>query len=417
MPKKELLKMSKKRIFKDFLEEVKRHRPIVFYTDNDCDGMLAGSVLMSMCYRLGIKDFFFFSPLRNAHGYGFTDLAINDLLSKPCIFNPKTNQLVRLNCIKNQFQKDPLLFSADLGADLVSNTELQKILLEHFEQCIITDHHKSFEVNLIDKNKIAYINLNDEKDANYYSGAFTSALAFSQIFQIQTTPLEKELIAITLLSDRIDLDNGDNLDMVLNLAPVKHEHIKCFFKDKDLSLAQDDLDEISNLYGFNCINYINALSRLSGAREFKGCYDSYLHYLVLKHFNPISDPRLSAFNVKEFKRYNDIKKKMVKESEENAQIFSCNKILVAILDESCSIKVGVSGLVANNFLKKYPSNHSLCIYRDNKDGYSGSARGGGNFLSQIKTIPLIQAGGHEEAFGLSFAKEDFKKVIKSLQAL
>ncbi|WRB22556.1 hypothetical protein KVM25_04925 [Helicobacter pylori] len=244
MPKKELLKMSKKRIFKDFFKEVKQHRPIVFYTDNDCDGMLAGSVLMSMCYR-----------------------------------------------------------------------------------------------------------------------------------------------------------------------------IKCFFKDKDLSLAQDDLDGISNLYGFNCINYINALSRLSGAREFKGCYDSYLHYLVLKHFNPISDPRLSVFNVKEFKRYNDIKKKMVKENEESAQIFSYNKILVAILDESCSVKWGISGLVANNFLKKYPFNRSLCIYKDNKDGYSGSARGDGNFLSQIKTIPLIQARGHEEAFGLSFAKENFKKVIKSLQAL
>ncbi len=221
MPKKELLKMSKKRIFKDFLEEVKHHRPIVFYTDNDCDGMLAGSVLMSMCYRLGIKDFFFFSPLRNAHGYGFTDLAINDLLSQPCIFNPKTNQLIRLDHIKNQFQKDPLLFSADLGADLAANTELQEILLEHFEQCIITDHHKSFEVDLVNGNKIAYINLNDEKDANYYSGAFTSALVFSQIFQIQTTPLEEELIAITLLSDRIDLDNGDNLDMVLNLAQAK----------------------------------------------------------------------------------------------------------------------------------------------------------------------------------------------------
>ncbi|GAA7485052.1 hypothetical protein ID1079_12540 [Helicobacter pylori] len=54
--------------------------------------------------------------------------------------------------------------------------------------------------------------------------------------------------------------------------------------------SQDNLDGISNLYGFNCINYINALSRLSGAREFKGCYDSYLHYLVLKHFNPINDP-------------------------------------------------------------------------------------------------------------------------------
>ncbi|GAA7451336.1 DHH family phosphoesterase [Helicobacter pylori] len=417
MPKKELLKMSKKRIFKDFLEEVKRHRPIVFYTDNDCDGMLAGSVLMSMCYRLGIKDFFFFSPLRNAHGYGFTDLALNDLLSQPCIFNPKTNQLVRLDHIKNQFQKNPLLFSADLGADLAANTELQEILLEHFEQCIITDHHKSFEVDLVNENKIAYINLNDEKDANYYSGAFTSALVFSQIFQIQTTPLEEELIAITLLSDRIDLDNGDNLDMVLNLVQAKHDRIKCFFKDKDLSLAQDDLDEISNLYGFNCINYINALSRLGGAREFKDCYDSYLHYLVLKHFNPINNPRLSAFNVKEFKQYNDIKKKMVKESEENAQVFPCNKILVAILDESCSIKVGVSGLVADRFLKKYPFNRSLCIYRDNKDGYSGSARGGGNFLSQIKTIPLIQSGGHEEAFGLSFAKEDFKKVIKSLQAL
>ncbi len=48
MPKKELLNMSKKRIFKDFLKEVKQHRPIVFYTDNDCDGMLAGSVLMSV---------------------------------------------------------------------------------------------------------------------------------------------------------------------------------------------------------------------------------------------------------------------------------------------------------------------------------------------------------------------------------
>ncbi|GAA9862370.1 DHH family phosphoesterase [Helicobacter pylori] len=399
MPKKELLKMSKKRIFKDFLKEVKRHRPIVFYTDNDCDGMLAGSVLMSVCYRLGIKDFFFFSPLRNVHGYGF----------------PKTNQLVRLDCIKNQFQKDPLLFSADLGADLVADTQLQEILLERFEQCIITDHYKSFEVGLIDGNKIAYINLNDEKDANYYSGAFTSALVFSQIFQTQTTSLENELIAITLLSDCIDLDHGDNLDMVLNLAQAKHERIQCFFKDKDLSLAQDDLGGISNLYGFNCINYINALSRLSGAREFKGCYDSYLHYLVLKHFNPINDSHLSVFNVKEFKRYNDIKKKMVKESEENAQIFPCNKILVALLDESCSVKLGISTLVATNFLKKYSSNRSLCIYKDNKDGYSGSARG--NFLSQIKTIPLIQARGHEEAFGLSFAKEDFKKVIKSLQAL
>ncbi|UOS16233.1 hypothetical protein MPG67_02530 [Helicobacter pylori] len=329
MPKKELLKMSKTRIFKDFLKEAKQHRPIVFYTDNDCDGMLAGSVLMSMCYRLGIKDFFFFSPLRNAHGYGFTDLAINDLLSKPCIFNPKTNQLVHLDCIKNQFQKDPLLFSADLGADLAADTQLQEILLERFEQCIITDHHKSFEVGLIDGNKIAYINLNDEKDANCYSGAFTSALVFSQIFQTQTTPLENELIAITLLSDS----------------------------------------------------------------------------------------HLSVFNVKEFKRYNDIKKKMVKESEENAQIFSCNKILVALLDESCSVKLGISGLVANNFLKKYSSNRSFRIYRDNKDGYSGSARGDRNFLSQIKTIPLIQARGHEEAFGLSFAKEDFKKVVESLQAL
>ncbi|GAA6971037.1 hypothetical protein AOH369_15250 [Helicobacter pylori] len=176
------------------------------------------------------------------------------------------------------------------------------------------------------------------------------------------------MIAITLLSDRIDLDHGDNLDMVLDLAQAKHEHIQCFFQDKDLSLAQDDLDGISNLYGFNCINYINTLSRLSGAREFKGCYDSYLHYLVLKHFNPINDPHLSVFNVKEFKRYNDIKKKMVKESEENAQIFSCNKILVALLDESCSVKLGISGLVANNFLKKYSSNRSFCIYRIIKTG-------------------------------------------------
>ncbi|GAA8609977.1 hypothetical protein HpBT318_12860 [Helicobacter pylori] len=116
---------------------------------------------------------------------------------------------------------------------MAADTQLQEILLERFEQCIITDHHKSFKVGLIDGNKITYINLNDEKDANYYSGAFTSALVFSQIFQTQTTPLENELIAITLLSD----------------------------------------------------------------------------------------PRLSVFNVKEFKRYNDIKKKMVKESEENAQIF------------------------------------------------------------------------------------------------
>ncbi|GAA8303347.1 hypothetical protein HpBT176_13520 [Helicobacter pylori] len=65
--------------------------------------------------------------------------------------------------------------------------------------------------------------------------------------------------------------------------------------------------------------------------------------------------------------------------------------------------------MANNFLKKYPSNRSLCIYRDNKDGYSGSTRGDRNFLSQIKTIPSIQAKGHEEAFGLSFAVELCKR--------
>ncbi|WRD62560.1 hypothetical protein E5E75_04750 [Helicobacter pylori] len=64
---------------------------------------------------------------------------------------------------------------------MAADTQLQEILLERFEQCIITNHHKSFEVGLIDGNKIAYINLNDEKDANYYSGAFTSALVFSNL--------------------------------------------------------------------------------------------------------------------------------------------------------------------------------------------------------------------------------------------
>ncbi|QQW66365.1 hypothetical protein HGK49_05005 [Helicobacter pylori] len=53
MPKKELLKMSKKRIFKDFLKEVKQHRPIVFYTDNDCDGILAVSVFNVCVLQIG----------------------------------------------------------------------------------------------------------------------------------------------------------------------------------------------------------------------------------------------------------------------------------------------------------------------------------------------------------------------------
>lgn len=54
---------------------------------------------------------------------------------------------------------------------------------------------------------------------------------------------------------------------------------------------------------------------------------------------------------------------------------------MVILDESCFIKVGVSGLVVNNFFKKYFFNCFFCIYRDNKDGYSGSVRGDRNFLS------------------------------------
>ncbi|GAA7152727.1 hypothetical protein HpBGD46_15110 [Helicobacter pylori] len=62
MPEKELLKMPKKRIFKDFFKEVQQHRPIVFYTDNDCDGMLAGSVLMSVCTDWVLKISFSLAP-------------------------------------------------------------------------------------------------------------------------------------------------------------------------------------------------------------------------------------------------------------------------------------------------------------------------------------------------------------------
>ena len=82
---------------------------------------------------------------------------------------------------------------------------------------------------------------------------------------------------------------------------------------------------------------------------------------------------------------------------------------MALLDESCSTKVGVSGLVANNFLKNTLPIAPFVSIGIIKTGIAVALESGGNFLSQIKTIPLIQAGGHEEAFGLSFAKEDFKK--------
>ncbi len=86
----------------------------------------------------------------------FHQEALADLFATKCIFDPRSNQLVALKDIK-----EPVLFSADLGADLAKKEceQLQLALASRFKEIIITDHHESpSEIFTIDQ--LNYINFN-----------------------------------------------------------------------------------------------------------------------------------------------------------------------------------------------------------------------------------------------------------------
>ncbi len=409
-------------------EVLKNKAPIVFFCDNDCDGTLGASVLLNLAKNLNLECYVF-TPTRNTHGYGFTQEALVDLFTKKCIFDPKSNQLVALKDIK-----DPVLFSADLGADLVKKEcePLQLELASRFKEIIITDHHESpSEIFTIDK--LNYINLNTkhqlennlEHALNLYSGAITGALVFSQIFDLKLCRNDEELLGVTILSDMIDTKHNNNLDLVLQLKNMQNVRLKNLVGNE---FEMETLEQIKQVFGFNCINYINALSRLSGITKKDQLgnlilqYDN-LSYEILEYFNPFLDEKAGPEDVCTIKEYNNVKKRLIKEIEQTSKLFACNQFIVCILNNDAVIKAGVSGLIASNLLKKYNQfKYALCVYETQNNGkifFSGSGRceGNLNLLDKLKASKYIESGGHAQAFGLGFYRNDVGKVFKFLKTV
>ncbi len=412
-----------------FKQEVLANKaPIVFFCDNDCDGTLGASVLLNLAKSLDLECYVF-TPTRNTHGYGFTKEALADLFATKCIFDPRSNKLVALKNIK-----DPVLFSADLGADLVKKEceHLQLELANHFKEIIITDHHESpSEIFTIDK--LNYINFNTkhqldnnlEHSINLYSGAMTGALVFSQIFELKLCRNDEEMLGVTILSDMIDTKHNNNLDLVLHLKNMQNVRLRNFVGNE---FEMKTLEQIKQVFGFNCINYINATSRLSGitSKDQLGNlvlqYDN-LSYEVLKYFNPFLTEKANPEHVNHIKKYNNVKKRLIKEIECTSKLYSCNRFIVCILNNDAVIKAGVSGLIASNLIKKYNQfKYALCIYETENNGeifFSGSGRceSNLNLLDQLKASEHIESGGHAQAFGVGFHKDNIGKVFNFLKTV
>ena len=101
---------------------------------------------------------------------------------------------------------------------------------------------------------------------------------------------------------------------------------------------------------------------------------------------------------------NEIVFSLMKDITEQAESQIDNKVMFFVIDTDASI----SGLIGNKLISIYQ--RPIIVLKETGEGYAGSARGFGidDFKFVVDSTELAWTGGHENAFGISIDRSNFR---------
>lgn len=385
---------------KAFRQKIHTH-PLVLFCDYDCDGLMGASSVWTLLKANGLDDkLYIYSPDRNTHGYGFTFMALDEMVTNtPCFLRcqPKANihgdifPLLSLeDILKIHHVEKALMVSIDLGSS-ASDTLLQKYM-EVFD-IIITDHH-------IPTSTLAYQYNPSLAGVYSYSGALVSYFFFKEQLGLQDCQEALELASVSLISDCIPLDSTNESYHQLLVNP-KHRAIKRF-------LNKITWQNFHKSYGFGFVNIINSASRLSGLKGY-----SHSHYDAITYCLYPDHPHL----FKILKNYQEKRKEITDKLKADLPFKRYRGGIVVA--GGAHLPLGFLGLLASWLLERDPNTNACFVYRVCDGNLDISCRARFDlykFLQEQKSEGLsISFGGHAKALGLRTDMDTFKSVLENLQ--
>ncbi|MEG0687035.1 MAG: DHHA1 domain-containing protein, partial [Erysipelotrichales bacterium] len=259
---------------------------------------------------------------------------------------------------------------------------------------IVSDHH-ALEEDMQDNRAIyvhpAYSNL------DYYVSGGIVAYYISLALLEKEDPYLHALAAITLISDVMPLEKGNRLFLRKALANMQSNN---YLPIK--SIATGFID--SSMIGSIIAPKINSLGRLP---------DLYNPNKLVRYF--CSDNALEIKNfAKEIETCNNQRKDMT-----SAYFSSYSEVVPSnnfVMVEEEDLHEGLIGLLASRFANQY--NCVCLVATKNEDGFKGSVRSidGINAYEVFKKHSLLfeKFGGHAQAMGLSYNKENSSKINEAL---
>lgn len=355
---------------------VNNKKNITIVGDYDTDGISASSILYKYFDSIGVKVDVFL-PQRQIDGYGLSNESIDKIIN---LYHP--DLIITVDC--GISSHDEVEYCKEKGLDI-----------------IITDHHDIPDVipeTLIINAKLP----NQMYPFHDLCGAGVALKLVQALSGLENAMKYTSIASLATVADIVPLVDENRTivyyglrDQIQNLP----KGIKQLAKKADIKLPFTTSD-----ISFKLSPKLNAPGRMGDAMvSFKVFVenddkelDNYINQLI-----EINDERITQTN----KIYDDCIEKL--------KCVNISKLGAIVLYDD-NWEGGVLGIICSKLVEKY--NRPVCLLSLNDTEYKGSVRSINginiyNILNEIKHI-LLRFGGHNQAGGLSLAKENIKEFRK-----
>lgn len=357
-------------------QAIEKEEKISVFGDYDADGICATAILWTTLNKLGAKAFPFI-PNREKHGYGISQVAIDEIL---------------------QAGKPDLVITVDNG--IVAFDEVEQ-LVSHGIDVIVTDHHQPESKD----DQLIFPNATQVVQSTKLCGA-TVAWIIARELDLEMAKENLDLAGIATIADQVPLTDANR-----SFAKYGIEALQETTRPGLLSLinkANSKKEEIDSTK----INYviaprINAMGRLEDGLDA-------LRLLCTK--SQAKATQLSSLLDETNDRRKDLTFDMVNEAQSQAEQWRDDNIIIV---HSTEYHEGVIGLIAGRLSEKYYKPAIAISVGDVTAKASARSVFGVNIVELIRQVKsdLLAVGGHPMAAGFGVEVDKMEMVIDKLKQL
>ncbi len=355
------------------MSAIKEKEKILIYGDYDVDGITSTFILFKTLKDLG-ANIYYDIPNRFVDGYGLTYSKIYEII------NDEFNLVITVdNGIKSTFEA--------------------KVLKENGVDLIITDHHEQ-EGKLPDAYTIIHTALSDYPFKPLAGVGVAFKLAQALIGDDALVYID--IVALGTIADMMPLVDENRAIVNLGLKKMKSsENLGLSKLITFLGLSHPSVADIQ----FKVAPRLNACGRMKSAK-------------IAVELLLAEDTEIALRYLEEIEEINNKRKKLTKVLFDEA-LLQLNKNDPSIIIHSPIMHEGVLGIIASRLANEY-SKVSV-VLKEEEFTFKGSIRSYGAVdiiyvLSEIKDL-LVRYGGHQNAAGLEFKKENFSEFKRRFNEL